>query len=270
MAVTQSTLSFTEFFYTICRDAPITMKRRLPYQYYQHFLTETKAHKFAAKSTPEQKREVLAYLGVEQFVIYADVSKMTHEDIRVLFKDIPAEGATAMTLRQLTDKGIFVSSNREFCTTLLNVASTFNTSVYVQELELIRAGYDHKGWGKKIEHEAYKKYQEEAQINEKFVKFVYGVLWAEDSCQQAAEVDAATIRILLYLFLKRGYVGQEKISHSTALTKRQVFISLRNCVNLMYVHKHPIKDEEPEYQITGAGVMAVNRFIEKVVKSLDF
>ncbi len=268
-AIQELTANLSEFIYTIAREAPLSAKRRLPSKYFDLIKTDKSAKRFSIKSSMDQKREFLAYLGVEQFVIFADVNKLIRPDIREVLSKIDESDGPSQILKKLSEDNVFISSNREFCYALLHVAQWFNTSVYVQNLDIIRSAYNVNNWDKKLDHEAHKNNIAESEAMAKFIKFVYAVINTNDIAETITEVDSPTTQILLYLYQKKGYVSQEQISLDTGLTMRQVHMSIKRSVELMLVQRHP-KDETKEYLITARGITNINGFIEKIIKLLDF
>jgi len=268
-AAVQLNINLSEFIYTIAREAPLSAKRRLPEKFFNAILTETKAKRFSVSSSFEQKREFLAYLGIEQFVILADVNKMAHKDIREVLQNIDINDKPSNIIKKLAEDNIYISSNREYCYSLLNISRLFNTKVYAANLDLIRSSFHEKNWSKNIDVDTHKETKEEIEAMGAFVKFVGAVLAASSSSEITSEVDSETLKMLLFLYRVKEYESQQTISIQCGLSMRQSFLSIARCVELMFVQKHP-KQSKKEYQITATGILAVNRFVEKVIKMLDF
>ncbi len=270
---TQYNTSLAQFTYTVAREAPISLRRFLPEKLYRAISDEKKAMKFASKSSLEEKREFFAYLGIQSFLIFADMKQGNVNDFRQLFKQFdPVEEKAASSIKKLGDSNIYVSSSKEFCYQLSYLAQLIDTAAYARSMELMRTSYHVKGLDNKLNSPEHKEALDEKETATALVRYMYGVLWATDMCQEVTGVDAATIRVLMYFYLNRQiYLTKEKIiaSFAGSMSNRQVTLSVRTLLNSMQIQKHSVAANK-SYTITGRGILVVNQFRDKVIKSFDF
>ncbi len=263
-------LSLSEFVYTVSRQMPVSVKRHLPERYYRKILTDKAAKKFAATASFEQKKELLCYLGVEYFTVFADTRSMASEDIRDALKNHEGvEETPATTLKKMAEKNLFISGSRSFCFQLLHHSMITDKPVYRKALEVVRSSYHMAKWGSKLNNPVYRQTVDEAKSLQAFSSFMLQILKANLFCKSLTEVDSLTLMMLMFLHENGGYVSRENITSEFSFSNRQAGVSIKKCLELMYIQKHPLKSK-CEYMITSRGVLAVNSFIGKVAKSLDF
>lgn len=268
----QHDTNLAEFTYTVARQAPISLRRLLPEKLYRAINTEKGAMRFASRSTFEQKREFFAYLGIECFVVFADPKQSASNDFRDVFKQFDTDEKPVSSLKKLGEENVFVSSNKSFCFLLGHLSQLIDTSSYSRNMELIRSSYHIKNFKNKINTEEHRAAVEHNQASAYLVKLVHGVWWANDICKPLLGITPIDCRVLTYFYINRQmYLSPETLLDAFAggVTKREVTWAKRRLLEAMYIQRHP-SQKKSEYTITGRGVLAVNKFIEKVMKSFDF
>lgn len=261
-------LSLSEFVYTVARQMPISKRRHLPEKYFKKVANDKAAQRFATMSSIEQKKEFLAYMGIEYITIFVDTDGLTGHDIRTYFGSFQPLDQPQTTMKKMAEENVFVSSGREFCYNLLHTAMLANKPLFRKAHELARVSYHTQNWGNKIGIAEYKNRQEEKDIIERLSNYTLRVMNAAHYSFTVTELDLPALTILLYLYEKKAYVSRQKIELNFTFSKRQIASSLKVGIEKMFIQKHP-RHETKQYIITSTGILAINRFIEKVNKSLE-
>jgi len=264
--------TLAEFTYTIAREAPISLRRLLPEKYYRAINSEVGAMKFATRSTFEQKREFFSYLGVEHFTIFADMRRGEATDFREILRQFDTEDKPHVLLRKLADANVYISSNKEFCSLLGFASQVIDTDGYNRNMELVRTGYHIKGFKNKITIPEYVEGVKEKDAAMALIKTIRGVLGANNYCKDITGVDSEGLQILIYLYLnKHTYFTQEKLSEVFLgeISGRKIAASRLMLMKEMLIQKHPSQNRN-DYTITAKGILIVNQFRDKVIKSFDF
>lgn len=259
----------TEFVYTAARETPTSVKRHLPEKYFNAIATEKGAQRFASRSSLEEKIEFLAYFGVETFLVFSDTKSMGRDKLRYLIGAIKEpDGTSTDSIKRLAEDNIFVTGNRPFCYSLLHASLAQNSRAFIKHSELLRTGYHVKKWGSKIETSEYQDQIEIDKASKVVLRHIAAVSDALTFAESQIDLNAEHVRLLLHLYEKEGYLSYQKIKTKLGGTSRSVNRQIKNCLEKMYIQKHPTRDRK-EYLITATGILAINRFIEKVNKSLE-
>ncbi len=272
MEANQLNTSLSEFTYTVVRQTPQSLRRHLPEKLYRATNTEKGAMRFSVRSTPEQKKEFFAYLGIEHYDVYIDTNKEEGSDFRRILSEIGLGDKPTEILQRLGESNVYICGNKEHAYLLGFVAQTMDTKDYVRSLELIRSSYHVKGFKSKIyipEHaEANEARDNEIEVS----KLMNAMFWGYESCEDILEIDNASLRVLIYFSINRGsYRSQEKVvkAFAGAFSKKAVTGIRIKLLNWNLISRHPLRTRD-EYTITAKGILTINKFREKVIKSLDF
>lgn len=265
-------VSLAEFTYTVARETPISLRRLLPEKYFRAINTEAGAMKFAHKSTPEQKREFFAYLGIEQFVVYADMKQGDFTDFRKIFSQFNPCDNPQGAIKKLAESNVYISSNREFCYTLGHLSQMIDSSSYARNMELIRTGYHMKKFKNKITLQEHNELLEERETSFYLSKIIQSSLIVGRAFKSIAGVDEDSFLFLHHLYMHRDkYFSQIKLGEIFAgiMGPKAIGVSRKKLSTAQFIQRHPEKDKA-EYTISGKGILVVNQFREKTLKSLDF
>lgn len=264
--------TLAEFTYTVARETPVSIRRRLPEKYFKAISTEKGAMRFANRSSLDQKREFFTYLGIDHYLVFIDSKKNSGMDFRETLRKFTVEEDPHKTLQQLVGSNVFISGSKEQAYLMGFLAQGMDTKQYVRDMELIRSSYHIKSYKKNIGIPEYTESVEGKEVAFRASKIISAVLWANDACESVIGIDGASLRLLLYFYLNRqSYFSDDnlKVAMAGGLSGRTVSASRKRLFANDYLSHHPIKSK-PEYTITATGILLVNQFREKVIKSLDF
>lgn len=264
--------NLAEFTYTVARETPLSLRRLLPEKFYRAIDSERGAMRFAHKATPEQRREFFAYLGIEQFIVYADMREGDFSDFRKIFAQFNDNDNPQGTIKKLAESNVYITSNRELCYKLGHLAQMIDSTSYARNMELIRASYHAKKFKNKITLQEHQELLEERETSFYLSKLIQSTLSVNDMCKAVTGIDTESFRILHHLYMYRDkYFSQSRLSEifSGSIVPNAVGVSRKKLSSAGLVQRHPAK-EKSEYTISGKGILVVNQFRERVIKSLDF
>lgn len=266
----QFNTSLVDFTYTVAREAPDYLKRLLPGKYFRAILSEKAAMRFATKATMEQRIEFFSYLGIHHYWVFAD--NKDEVDFRNVFKQFDTGEKPGPTLKKLGEENVFVCSDKEFCNQLGYLGHLIDTSGYSRNAELLRTSYHIRRFKNRITTEDHKETIEKKDTSLEILKCIQAIFWTEDLCKDITGISLSAFRLLLYLAIhKSEYVSYDSMQEIFAgsMSARELFASRKQLINAALIQRHPAQKNH-SWTITGKGILAVNQFRDKVIKSMDF
>lgn len=269
----QYDISLSEFTYTMVRNSPLSAKRHLPEKLFKRINTEAGAMKFAAKSTLAEKMEFFSYIGLQTFLVIADVKKgQAVNDFRQLFSEYESKEKPISTLKRLSDNNTFITSSKEFIYRLGQMAQLVDTKPYARSQELVRASYHANGFRSKLSVNDHADPSREMDDSVNLIKFLGKTLWVNNLCKELTGVDSPAIQLLIFLYCNRhSYFSRQKLIDELggSLSGKQLATSRRILLENHLVQKE-YKENSNSITITAKGILVVNQFRDKVIKMLDF
>lgn len=272
MKSTSIDTTLAEFTYTIARSIDLSQRRKLPEKYFRATANEKSAMRFAMNASLEQRREFFSYLGIDHFWVFADPKTGQKNDFREIFRQFDLDDKPSVIMTKLADENVFISSNKEQCFLLGLAAQTLDSKAYAKSMQMVRSGYHVKHFRNDINTDQYNDALEAKEMNAEVDKIIHGVLWADDFCKDITGLDTDYFRVLFYYYSKyQIYVSPDKIKtvFNGGIAGRTVTAAVKRLSALQLTQKHA-KQSRREHTITAKGILIVNQFREKVIKSLDF
>lgn len=260
-----------ELIYTLAYCLTDDQKSVLPYAYLDQIRTAKKARRFANKSSTDQKREFLSYLGLSSFFVIANLENQTASNLKEVLTEYK-KGSQVGALKKLAEDGVFVSSDKEFVYLLGMLSQSITTPTYSMNLELMRVGYHLRRWPKKMKSELDEESEDLkisadviaklilfSEINFDFTEIISGVLKNE-------------MKLLYFMYFKKGqYLSLEEMKNYFLgnMPGTKIAVSLRRLIDSQMMRKNT-DWEHKEYTITKLGIRTVHEFRDRVLKSFNF
>lgn len=260
-----------ELIYTIAREIPLQLKRNLPDKFFKVIGSEKTAMKFAVNSSLDEKREFLSYLGIQNFLVFANTERIHGAHFVEILKKFQS-GQQAATIKQIASLGLYVSADKEFVFLLGQISQSIQTKAYSMDMEVLRSGYHVKNWKGSLEN---KESSEAKSQNDSSIEIIRLLLSGNDVLEFSESsygVPKTHLLVLLYLYIKKHlFVPHEAIKNKFVgtLTPSHIASAYRNLMEHSYVEKH--RDWwKKEYSITAKGILMVNQFRDRVLSSFNF
>lgn len=272
MTPQQIDTTLAEFTYTLLRQLPPSRLRLLPERLFKVTMTQQAAARFAAKSSDQDKRELFSCLGLETYTIIADLPRESVNDVRFIFKEYDIKEKPSLTIKKLADSNVFITGNKQHCELLGHLTQLLYSDAYPRQMELIRSSHHLRKFRSKIQSREHTESKEAQDLSDHFGKVMHGVLWAADVCEQTTSLDLQALRVLLYFYNhKQSCVSVETLitTFSGAITAQVIGKCRKRLSDALLIQRHSAQTKA-EYTITGRGILIVNQFRDKVIKSFDF
>lgn len=262
---------FSDYVYSILYNLSFEDKIKLPRRYDKLLRSETAAKNFCNKSSYDEKLQLLTYLGYKHCTLVVNNDGPDINGFREIFEKF--KNRHIYSLRQITDNGVYVTSNKQLVELLCLMAQTIHHKVFKQQLEYTRTGYHIQGWSKRLNNGAdLAKIDLEQRQSAFIVKTFSSLDLTFKRCHSIFKMREEEMRVLLYLFPYSNTYTDISIIKSYftgVIADRGIASSIKHLVHSGHIQIHPSSNKY-EYTITDKGVMLTHKFMEAVYNSNTF
>lgn len=264
--------AFADYFYSILYGATIEDKLALPEKYQNLLKSERAAKKFALQASMDEKLLVLNYLGIKHFIIISDSGISGESNLKAVLK-AHKQGQEYLTLKQVVESGLYVSSNKQLLGVLKMASLSIHTKTYRQELELSRTRYHAKKWDQKLRSsEQEMEAEDKKSIDVSYVRLIGYAADVMGRSENLFNLKESRLKILIFLYpLSHTHTRIEEMWQyfSGTLTNPEITSATKELVDLNHIELHPFSKKR-EYTISASGITIIKRLKEAVHKLNSF
>lgn len=253
-----------EYLYDVLYNMPPENKFVLKGKYYKISKTNFYAKRFCDTAKIEEIMHVLTLLGIDWFMVFFN-NKNGDRFISNIFEK-PEEKNGTIELKKIIKRNLFVTSGKSFAHQLATTSQRTHTNVFVQNLELLKAGYHLRGWPKRLETPRVK----DAVYNSESLNYLSETMINSVFSFKRAEIAENDIMVLTFLFkFQHTYIGYDKLNDRFAgvMVQRIIATSIKRLQASGMVQKHP---QQRTFTITALGIMEVTKVMNNLLKENSF
>jgi hypothetical protein len=263
--------AFHEFVYSVLYNASVESKRVIPLRLAKFIRNEAEAKKFIRRASMDEAAALLAYMGIGNFHVFYDQKTTTVKDFKEILLKFRQHNKIG-SLKDLVEKSIFVTSDKELISLLSLSAQTIHHKAYTMNMEYKRLGYHLHGWSKQLKDHEGDDTQEVQEKSRLLIKTLLSASLTLDKVDFLFGLRPLDMQILWYCYpLKHTYVPVIQINHFFAghYTKREIAHSIRTLANAQFLQLSALTVQR-EYTPTNMGVRVVEQFMETVLQANHF
>jgi hypothetical protein len=257
--------AISEYVYTVIFNMTLKEKSSLPGYLSRQINTEKRAKRFAQKSSTDQKRELLSYLGIGFFWTFVNLKAVTDKQYFSVLKKFKEDYPVA-SLKEMSEWGMCVTNDLDYAFLLGQMSQVVTSGAYVRNMELMRVGGVLKRWGKKLISTKEAEDIEEDAI--RISRFTDNVLSNSKHIESITGVTEYDFRILNYLYQQRNrYHPIEDVWQKFVgdIPQRKLSFSIGKLAKELMVQKH-FDYRKKEIAITKLGLQVIHKFNNSVFK----
>lgn len=264
--------SISEFVYSVIKAATTEQRLNLPESLRKKINTEKRAKAFAKSSTTDQKRRLLSYLDIGFFWTFVNIRGVTpkhYSEILKLFARDNKVGA----IREMAQKGLCVTSDKEYFYQLTNMGESSKSDVYKKEIELVniqKSAAIIRKWKNKMPS---LREEENAELFSNEVANLIGVILSSyKSVKHYSGISNEDYLILNYFYQRRGkYIDAQEVEvkMSSDVMKRKIRPIVNRMAKNSYLMPH-FDEREKKYSITKSGIQTIQKFRDKIMQLVNF
>ena len=254
-----------EYVYTAIYNMTQKEKANLPGYLATQINTEKRAKRFAFKSSTDQKRELLSYLGIGFFWTFVNLKTVTDKQYFSVLKNFQKEYPVS-SLKDMSEWGMCVTNDMDYAFLLGQMKQTITSGAYVRNMEIMRAASVLKRWSKRFN--SFKETEEIEEDAIQVARFTERFFSCHKHVESIAGVSEYEFRILNYLYLNRNkYHPIENIWNKFVgdIPQRKISFSLTKLSKELLIQKH-FDWRKKEVAITKLGLQVIHKFNNSVFK----
>lgn len=263
--------ALSEFIYTVAMTAPLPIKRRLPLKYFNSILTEKAARRFSIRSSMDQKKEFLEYMGFRHFSVFANVENYWNTGFKDLLKKYDKSGGNP-SVKEISEDCLYVTSDKELVHVFTRMSHALSTKLYRMEQELLRVKKAEIKWTSTLESDDLKESEIEKKRSQSFIKMTTSIVKDFVNASDYLEVGSYEVAVLNLLYVNQdAYLSRDEIMDDNAgiIPLNQTTAVENKLIELSLIQPH-VDYRKKEYTITSRGIRTVHQFRDRVLKSFNF
>lgn len=263
--------SLNEYVYSLIMAMTNDQKKQLPEFLYKKINTANRAANFCHKSSTDQKRELLSYLGVGFFWTFAGVGKISQKEYVDVLKEFKKDNTT-WGIKTMIEKGVYVTMDKNYVWALERMAQSTQTGVYSKNLEVDTAGRHIKNWPKRLTHDEQQESEEMLKSVDVINKMIAATLNQAKYIESGLGLKEEEMKVLLHFDSNRNqYISYARIKNVFlgSISSRKLSSSVASLLKSMLIQKH-VDWRRKDYTITKMGIRKIHEFRDKVLKSFNF
>lgn len=255
-----------EFVYTVLFKADYEQKRLLKGKYFRASISEKTARKFSDSSSLEDKMYVLSHLGFEFYFVINRSQKALAGLKNIL--PVMETGKKAASSTKISEKGLFVTSEREILRTLGLAARITHHPSYYLDLEVLRQGYHINKWSKIYAQTKDYAYRESDESSRRICISFFNAILESKNAHGKLKCTENELLILLYLYGTTAIETKEEELRDVLagrMSSREYCYAFRGMVHNGYAHRM-----KGAVSISGEGIKKVSQYFTGVIHSSNF
>lgn len=254
--------------YDILVNIPLEFARELPKKFLKPAILEKQAKQFSKSASIEQKLELFSYAGLRWFFIVANEQNIRLGDLKKIL-DTYKDNKPYLALKSLTERSIFVTSDKEFLQLLGMMSHTASTEMYAYDFNLKRSAYNSKRWDSTFANKELEELKEAASDKVQEVRTARNIFVNFKFAEMNLGIKTNDLLVLAEFYQKPGqYVTLQNITISLGgvITPREIVAACKNLVIAKYTQMDA-SNLGKAYSITGLGIEKVNKFMKRALTS---
>ncbi len=254
-----------EYVYSAIFSMSQKEKSNLPGYLCRQINTEKRAKRFAFKSSTDQKRELLSYLGIGFFWTFVNLKAVTDKQYFSVLKKFQKEYPVA-SLKEMSEWGMCVTNDLDYVFLLGQMNQTITSGAYVRNMEMMRAGSVLKRWS--IKFNSFKEREEIEEDALQVAKLIDKFFSCYKYIESITGVTEYEFRVLNYLYQHRNkYHPIENIWNKFAgdIPQRKLSFSITKLTKELLIQKH-FDWRKKEVSITKLGLQIIHKFNNVIFK----
>lgn len=263
--------ALSEFIYTVAMTAPVSIKRRLPLNYFKAVLTEKAAKRFSITSSTDQKKEFLEYMGFRHFSVVTNIENIWNTGFKELLKSYD-KGTISATVKEIVEAGIYITSDKELVHIFTRMSHNIATQLYRMEQEVVRIKKAQAKWSSQLGAVEIGESESEKESSQKFIKMTICVINDFVNADKYLEVGAYEVAVLNLLYVNQNsYISHDEITKQNVglIPLNKATQVERKLLELSMIQPH-VDWRKKEFTITSRGIRTVHQFRDRVLKSFNF
>lgn len=260
-------VSLNNFVYHLLYNCPADEKRKLSKKYLQAATSEAAAQRFIAKSTIEEKHEIMTQLGIQWFQVYFKPTNPKQKYVREVFEDIKnAQDNPNDVLKKVIEDRFFITGAKEFAHNMNLMAQLEDRRSYVHNMLVARAGFHLKNWKRNLSDPDTYQSEEDTKTFKYLAALSLNFYFAFHYVEAALGIAKNDLIVLLYLYPYRHEyleIGELISDLKNGLSRNKVVYSVKRMFDGGYIVRSPDK----RYSISATGILAAGKFIQDVLKA---
>lgn len=260
-----------EYMYDLCYNLPTDVIKTLPIRYRRILHSEKATKNLCIKSTIDEKLQFFYYIGLTNaLTIFPETIKGKNQ-VKEFFKKYDEE-KLASVKKDHAVLNIYVSTDRETSHLMGLMGMTISDKGFALNYDYNKTSYHLKGWGKKLESTEINELNDTVESADLVAKTMLNTANSLDLSDILHGVKSNDLKVLLFLFLRRGkYTIVEKIWEYflTYTNKRVITSCIKRLLLNEYLQKH-IDWRTPSYVLSAKGINLVYDFMKRILKQNNF
>ena len=258
----------SEYVYSCIVNSTIEQRKMLNGKFLYATRTSKKAKTFSVKSTDEEKRILLAKLGVQfAWVFYIEKDKLDE------LLGTTGKVTNSQIAKIMIDQKVMVVSNRQVMSLLGLMSSNCHSETWMMNRDYLTMGYLAKQWRKQYEHPTNKEIKDGLVESREIAKLMVNTIMASKSTEGMFGVTETEMSVLLYMMSRQKEFVPEhemKVYFRGLYREFRINVALKQLVLAQYISKNLTDPKVSEYNITGWGVDVAMKFQKRVFNLLNF
>ena len=260
---------YNQFIYDVVYNSPQESRRKLDPKYLRACRTAVSLRAYLQKSSTDEKDEMLLQLGVQWCKVFFDTGYPQKKFLRDIFEPYRHGYGSTSLMTNIIQSRIFVTSDKDFAQQLGSIAQLQNHPSYTHALLLNKAGFHLEKWKKNLNESTTKQAEESLKNSAQLVSVILSTIQTFEYVEGLLGILKNDIKILLYLYGRKSRPTKfENILSRFAgdMSKSKLTSGLRRMMQEQKVSRGA-NMKDPDYSITGVGIMSVNTFFQTILKA---
>jgi len=259
---------FNDFIYSVLYNASYQEKRGLRGGLLKASMNQRAAKYFAHNASWEEKQELLAHFGIENYTVFVKTSSVNMKRLGDILKTYEKDGEK-LALQDIVNERIFVTSDAQFVQLFRLMSKSIHKPQYFLNLELTRAGYHINKWKRRNVNKDDMAVREALQCANLLARYALSGAVKMEYTKATAGVKAFDLQVLIYFFIQaNNYIPEADVyryfsGYKTSRVIQHALSALLKSQNLQKNLSNP-----KEFCITTIGITNVHNFMDELMDGI--